>query len=82
MDAELQFLYALAAIDEIDLSIKCPSGGQEAMKQYYNFKYFLMLAIDLFGQVSELQETLMILPISKVHPFGMILKAGKHSPDK
>ena len=82
MDAELQFLYALAAIDEIHLSIKCPSGGQEAMKQYYNFKNFLMLAIDLFGQVSELQETLMILPISKVNPFGMILKAGKHSPDK
>ena len=56
MDAELQFLYALAGIEEIHLSTKCPSGGEEAMKQCYNFKNFLMLDIDLFGQVSALQD--------------------------
>ena len=41
-----------------------------------------MLTIDLFGQVLELQETLMTLPISKVHSFVMILQAGKYFPDK
>ena len=30
-----------------------------------------MLTINLFGQNSELKETLMSLPISRVHPFGM-----------
>ena len=93
MDAEWQFPYAFVAIYGSHLPIKCSSGGQEAIKQYYNFKNFysvddsvhlvlLMLTIDLFGQVSELQQTLMTLPTSRVHPFGMILQAGKHCPDK
>ena len=34
-----------------------------------------MVTIDLYGQVSEPQETLMTLPIS------MILQAGKHCLD-
>ena len=38
MDAEWKFPYAFAAIDGSNLPIKCPSGGQEVMKQYYNFK--------------------------------------------
>ena len=32
MDAEWQFPYDFAAIDGNHLPIKCPSGGQEAMK--------------------------------------------------
>ena len=40
MDAEWQFPYAFAAIDGSHLPIKCTSGAQEAMKQYYNFKNF------------------------------------------
>ena len=40
MDAELQFPYAFATFDGSHLSIKCPSGEQEAMKYYYNFKNF------------------------------------------
>ena len=40
MDAEWQFPYAFAAIDGSHLHIKCPSGRQEALKQYCNFKNF------------------------------------------
>ena len=40
MDTEWQFPYAFAAIDGSYLPIKCPSGGQEAMKQYHNLKNF------------------------------------------
>ena len=40
MDAEWQFSYAFAAIDGSHLLIKFPIGGEEAMKQYYNFKNF------------------------------------------
>ena len=45
MDAEWQFLYAFAAIDGNHLPIKCPSGRQEAMKQYYNFKNFYSVVL-------------------------------------
>ena len=38
MDAEWQFPYAFSGIDGRHLPIKCPKGGQEVMKQYYNFK--------------------------------------------
>ena len=72
------------------LPIKCPSGGQEAMKQYYNFKNFY--SVVLLGLVDanyrfiwaslRAPETLMTLPISKVHPFGMILQVEKLCPDK
>ena len=34
MDAEWQFPYTFAAIDGSHLPIKCPSGGQETMKQH------------------------------------------------
>ena len=40
MDDEWQFPCDFAAIDASHLPIKCHSGGQEAMKQYYNFKNF------------------------------------------
>ena len=35
MDAELQFPYAFSGIEGSHLPIKCPNGGQEAIKQYY-----------------------------------------------
>ena len=38
MDAEWKFPYAFAGIDGSHLPIKFPIGGEEAMKQYYNFK--------------------------------------------
>ena len=38
IDAEWQFPYAFAGTDGSHLPIKCPNGGQEAMKQHYNFK--------------------------------------------
>ena len=38
IDAEWQFPYAFSGTDGSHLPIKCPNGGQEAMKQYYNFK--------------------------------------------
>ena len=40
MDEEWQFPYAFCGIDGSHLPIKCPDGGGEAMKQYYNFKNF------------------------------------------
>ena len=40
VDAEWQFPYAFSGIDGSHLPIKCRNGGQEAMKQYYNFKSF------------------------------------------
>ena len=45
MDAEWQFPYAFAGIDGSHLPIKCPHGGQEAMKQYYNFKNFYSVVL-------------------------------------
>ena len=38
MKSEWQFSFAFSAIDGSHLPIKCPKGGSEAMKQYYNFK--------------------------------------------
>ena len=40
MKCEWQFKYAFAAIDGSHCPIKCPAGGAESMKQYYNFKNF------------------------------------------
>ena len=45
MDVEGQFPYAFAAIDGSHLPIKCPSDGQEAIKQYYNFKNFYSVVL-------------------------------------
>ena len=41
----MAFPYAFAAIDGSHLPIKCPSGRQEAMKQYYNFKKFYSVVL-------------------------------------
>ena len=41
MESEWQFPFVFSAIDGSHLPIKCPKGGSEAMKQYYNFKNFL-----------------------------------------
>ena len=40
MESEWQFRFAFAAIDGSHLTIKCPPGGSEAMKQYHHFKNF------------------------------------------
>ena len=40
MDEEWQFPFAFCGIDGSHLPIKCPNGGSESMKQYYNFKNF------------------------------------------
>ena len=45
MDAEWEFPYNFAAIDGSHLPIKCHSGGQEVMKQYYNFKNFYSVVL-------------------------------------
>ena len=52
MESECQFKCAFAAIVDSHLSIKCPSLGPEAMKQYHNFLNYLaqlMPNIDLNG---------------------------------
>ena len=69
---EWQFHYAFSAVDGSHLPIKCPNGGAQAMKQYFNFKGFysivlrhlLMLSIDLYGLLLELLEIRMILPFT------------------
>ena len=45
MKLEWQFPFAFSGIDGCHLPIKCPKGGSEAIKQYYNFKniYFMIL---------------------------------------
>ena len=40
MNTEWQFPFAFSALDGTHLPIKCPDGGQLAMKSYYNFKGF------------------------------------------
>ena len=48
MDIEWQFPFAFSAIDGSHLPIKCPDGGMESKKQYFNFKGFysiILLAI-------------------------------------
>ena len=63
---EYQFPYAFAAVDGSHLPIKCPNGGTQAMKQYFNFKGFysivLMALIDaeyrfIWGSVGALGNT-------------------------
>ena len=40
-----QFPYAFAAVDGSHLPIKCPKGGAQAMKQYFNFKGFYSIVL-------------------------------------
>lgn len=49
MELEWQFPYAYSAIDGCHIPIKCPSGGQEACKEFHNFKNFY--SIFLMGMV-------------------------------
>ena len=48
-EQEWQFPYAYAAVDGCHIPIKCPSGGQEAAKEYHNFKN--LYSIVLMGMV-------------------------------
>ena len=45
MESECQFKCAFAAIVDSHLSIKCPSWGPEAMKQYHDFKNFYSVVL-------------------------------------
>ena len=45
MECEWQSKYVFAAIDRSRCSIKCPAGGAESMKQYYNFKKFYLVVL-------------------------------------
>ena len=48
MECEWHYKYVFAALDGLHCSIKCPAGGEESMKEYYNFKNFysvLLLAL-------------------------------------
>ena len=42
---EWQFPYAFSAVDGSHLPIKCPNGGAEAKKQYFNFKGFYSIVL-------------------------------------
>ena len=42
---EWQFPYTFAAVDGSHLPIKCPRGGAQAMKQYFNFKGFYSIIL-------------------------------------
>ena len=42
---ECQFPYAFAAVDGSYLPIKCPNGGAQAMKQYFNFLSFYSIVL-------------------------------------
>ena len=45
MGSEWQFQYAYAAIDGSHIPIKCPPGGAESKKEYYNFKGFYSVVL-------------------------------------
>ncbi|XP_066920337.1 uncharacterized protein [Clytia hemisphaerica] len=45
---EWQFPYAFAAVDGSHLPIKCPWGGAQSMKQYFNFKGFYSIILMAF----------------------------------
>ena len=45
MNVQWQFSCAFAAVDGCHLSIKCPSGGAEAGKEYHNFKNFYLVVL-------------------------------------
>ena len=45
MEELWQFPYAFGAIDGTHISIKCPFGGAEAKKEYYNFKIFYSIVV-------------------------------------
>ena len=55
MEEEWQYPYAFAAIDGTHIPIKCPGGGNEARKQYRNFKEFYsivqLLLVDAHYQI-------------------------------
>jgi len=42
---EWQFPYAYAAVDGSHLPIKCPKGGAQSKKQYFNFKGFYSVVL-------------------------------------
>ena len=42
---EWKFPYAFVAVDGSHLSMKCPNGGAQAMKQYFNFKGFYSIVL-------------------------------------
>jgi len=42
---EWQFANAFAAVDGSHLPIKCPNGGAQSMKQYFNFKGFYSVVL-------------------------------------
>ena len=42
---EWQFPYAFAAVDGSHIPIKCPKGGAQAIKQYFNFKGFYSIVL-------------------------------------
>ena len=64
MEELWQFPYAFGAIDGTHISIKCPFGGAEAKKEYYNFKKFIRLSlclwsmqsVDFYGQAQDFRE--------------------------
>ena len=45
MNAEWQFKFAFAACDGSHLRIKCPGGGAESRKSYFNFKGFYSIVL-------------------------------------
>ena len=48
MEQAWQFPYAFAAVDGCHVPIKCPPGGNEASKEYHNFKEFYSLVLMTF----------------------------------
>ena len=45
MEQEWQFPYAYSAIDGCHIPMKCPPGGQEACKEFHNFKNFYSIVL-------------------------------------
>ena len=65
---EWQFPDAFAAVDGSHLSIKCPNGGAQAMKQYFNFKGFYSIFLKALVDATKVS----------IH-LGFSRSSGKHT---
>ena len=45
MEDKWQFPSAFGGVDGCHIPMKCPSGGNEARKEYYNFKNFYSIVM-------------------------------------
>ena len=65
MEDKSQFPSAFGGVDGSQIPMKCPSGGNEARKEYYNFKkFYSIVMMGIVGADYKLLWTSVGLPVS------------------